>query len=159
MSSPSCICHPSVRTQPNVPLVHGLPVVPTKNRSSPPGSKSARLAVGSWKGWATSAGAAARQQVSRKCKRITALTTGGSLAALADEFSDAIEAANETLSLFASEIWSEDQLPVGQALADDGRCNPSRFPELRPDRHAPAVIGAGVLFEQDGAIAVELDDD
>src|SRR5438034_1250222 len=56
MSRPSWNCHPSLRTQPKVPVVQGLPEVPTKNFSSPPFSNRAWLAVGSWKGWAFATG-------------------------------------------------------------------------------------------------------
>src|SRR4051794_18024764 len=48
--SPSCICQPSVRTQPKQPLGQGLPTVPTKNFSPPSAAKSDWLAVGNWKG-------------------------------------------------------------------------------------------------------------
>src|SRR6185503_1344235 len=82
-----------------------------------------------------------------------------SLAPLADQFGNAVEAADEAVGLLAREVRREDQLPFGQALADDRRGNPSQLSEFRGDGHATALVSGRELLEQDGAVTVELEGD
>src|SRR5262245_34675794 len=81
-----------------------------------------------------------------------ALTERNSFTPFADEFGDAVQALDEPFGFLAREIRREEQLPLVHPPADDGRGNPSMLPVVGLDGHAPSVVSAGVLFQQNGAL-------
>src|SRR5688572_6962710 len=139
MSRPSCICQPSVRTQPNVPVIHGLPTVPTKNFSSPPGSKMKRLPVGKWKDCAR-AESAVRKKNSAVLTKLTI--------ALFDLLHEVVQPAHDAIRLRARGVRSKYQHALAHPAGKFRRRQPARFAEIADDRRALFARGHRVLIEQ-----------
>src|SRR5688572_10510179 len=117
MSRPSCICQPSVRTQPNVPLVQGLPTVPTKNFSSAPRSKIAPFAVGNLK-----ASAPTTKQL--RAKIATANIDAISRKTFLGFFGYVVEAKDDAVGFLPARIRRENKDAIGDALVHHGSSQP-----------------------------------
>src|SRR5262249_46540138 len=122
---------PPDRTQPKVPLVQGLPTVPTKKLSSLPGSKSARFVVGSWKSCAE---AAAPKPAQRNAATMRWIMESKTFERLFLDFQcHVVQPAHVSLCSSAGGAGGKINAPAVNRPGEQWRSQPARFGEFAID--------------------------